>query len=448
MSPLPPSAPDEALALLGDLVRIDTSNPPGNEAPAAALLAERLKAHGYEPTLVEAEPGRSNLVVRRKGDGTGGAPLLLTGHLDVVGAAPEGWKHPPFAAKTADGFLWGRGALDMKNHVAACATVMRHLATQDVRLKRDVIFAAVADEESTCRLGSRFLVEKHPDLVRAEYALGEAGGVTFFMGGKRLYPVQVAHKGVAWLTMRATGATGHGSVPRSDSAPMRLARAVLRLGNRPLPIHVTDAARGMLDGLAAALGGGSGWVMRLLKRPSLADFALAEMIDDERIRAALGASLRNTASVTGLRAGGGTPNVFPGVAEATVDGRLLPGQTIEQFLKELAEVVDDDDVTFQVDSQLEAAQAPFDTPLFARLQQAVQAMDPAGRVFPYMVPGASDAGPLTKLGIRTYGFTPILWPEGKGSPADLPHAVDERIPVEGFKRGVQALWDVVVGHCT
>ncbi|HEY3444777.1 MAG TPA: M20/M25/M40 family metallo-hydrolase [Myxococcales bacterium] len=447
MSQLPTTAADEALALLGELVRVDTSNPPGREAPAAQLLADRLKQDGYEPTIVEAEPGRSNLVVRRKGDGTGGAPLLLTGHLDVVAADPAGWKHPPFAGEIADGFLWGRGAVDMKNHLAACATVMRQLAAQSVPLKRDVIFAAVADEEATCRLGSRFLVEKHPDLIRAEFALGEAGGFTIPMDGKRLYPIQVAHKGVAWLTMRATGPTGHGSVPRSDSAPMRLARAVMRLGNMPLPIHVTNAARGMFDGLAAALGGGTGLTMKLLKSPSLADFTLTEMIGDVRIRGALGAALRNTASVTGLRASGGSPNVFPGVAEATVDGRLLPGQTIDQFLEELGTVVDDDAVTFQVDSQLEAAEAPFDTPLFRRLQDSVKAMDPDGRPFPYLVPGASDAGPLSKLGIRTYGFTPVVWPEGAVSPAELPHAVDERIPVEGFKRGVQALWDVVVGFC-
>ncbi|MGC4117503.1 MAG: M20/M25/M40 family metallo-hydrolase [Myxococcales bacterium] len=447
MTPLPISAADEALGLLGDLVRIDTSNPPGREAAAATLLAERLRLAGYEPTVVEAEPGRSNLVVRRKGDGTGGAPLLLTGHLDTVPAEAKGWKHPPFAGEVADGFLWGRGALDMKNHLAACATVMRQLAAQDVKLKRDVIFAAVADEEATCKLGSRFLVEKHPDLIRAEYAIGEAGGITVPMGGKRLYPIQVAHKGVAWMTLRAQGPTGHGSVPRPDSAPMRLARSVMRLGNMALPVHVTSAARGMLDGLAAAVGGSAGLTMKLLKSPSLADFTLTEMVDDEQLRAALGASLRNTASVTGLRAGGGAPNVFPSVAEATVDGRLLPGQTMEQFLKELAEVVDDDAITLQVDSQLEAVEAPFDTDLFRRIEAAVKAMDPQGRPFPYLAPGASDAAPLSKLGIRTYGFTPVVWPQGAVSPVELPHAIDERIPVEGFQRGVQALWDVVVGFC-
>lgn len=443
---LPPTIPDDAVALLAALIRIDTSNPPGREAAAAELLAQELRRDGYEPVVREAAPGRSNLIIRRKGDGTGGGPLMLTGHLDVVPADASAWKHPPFAADVADGWLWGRGAVDMKNHLAACAMVMRQLAREDVRLKRDVIFAAVADEEAGCRLGSQFLVDEHPDLVRAEWALGEVGGFTVFLGGRRLYPIQVAHKGAAWLTMRARGTAGHGSIPREDSAPQRLARAIMRLGNMPLPVHVCAPTRRMLDALSQAQGLGPRLAMTLLQRPALTDFVLQSLVTDEKARRMLGAVLRNTAAATELRAGQG-PNVLPPFAEATVDGRLLPGQASADLLRELAEIVDDEQVTFEVRHEIAAGETPSDTLLYRKIEETLRAMDPDGVPFPQIIPGFTDASAFAKLGVRTYGFTPMVLPDGKIPFADLPHGVDERIPIEGFKTGVQALWDLVLAFC-
>ncbi|MBI5545579.1 MAG: M20/M25/M40 family metallo-hydrolase [Deltaproteobacteria bacterium] len=444
--PLPTPATDEAIALLQALVRIDTSNPPGHETAAAELLASHLRQDGYEPQLLEAAPGRTNLVVRHKGDGTGGGPLLLTGHLDVAPADATGWKHPPFSAEIAEGWLWGRGTLDMKNHLAACATVMRQIARDGLKLKRDVIFAAVADEEAGCALGSKFLVDQHPDLIRAEYALGELGAFTFHMAGRRLYPIQVGHKGLAWLTLRAKGMAGHGSIPLEDSAPMRLARAVMRLGNMPLPVHVTEPARRMLEGMGRALGAGSSLALKLACRPALTDFVLQNLIRDEKGRRLFGAVLRNTASVTQLKAGV-APNVYPLVAEATVDGRLLPGQATADLLREVRDVVDDDDVVCEAFRELPATESPTDTPLYRLLEEAVRAMDPGGAPYPQLVPGFTDAGELARLGIRTYGFSPLVFPEGEVSLPDLIHGVDERIPLDGFRRGVQTLWDVVLGFC-
>jgi acetylornithine deacetylase/succinyl-diaminopimelate desuccinylase-like protein len=445
--PLPSPVADEAVALLADLVRTDTSNPPGHEAAAAEVLAQRLRSEGYDPAIREAEPGRSNLIVRRKGNGTGGGPLMLTGHLDVVPADPSGWKHPPFAGEVADGCLWGRGTVDMKNHLAASAVVMLQLAREGIKLKRDVIFAAIADQETTCALGSKYLVDQHPDLVRAEYSLGGTGAFTYHLEGKRLYPIPVAHRGVAWMTMRAKGRSGHGAIPQPDSAPKRLARAVLRLSNMPLPVHVTDPARRMFKSLAQALGGGAGLAMRLATLPSLSGVVLEELVHDEVARRVMSAALRNSASVTGLRAGG-SPNVLPATAEATVDGRLLPGQTTPDLLRELSDVVDDDEVSFEVLEEMPAVEAPTDTELYRRLEDAVRAMDPGGRPFPQFGPGFTDAGPFGKLGVRTYGFAPIVHPQGEPSIPELVHAVDERIDVEGFRKGVSALWDVVVGFCS
>src|SRR5262249_34168473 len=234
-SPVDPiaSAADEAVEHLGALLRMDTTNPPGNESICAEYLAESLRKDGIEPTLVEKGKGRANVVARIKGNGEA-PPLLLGAHLDVVEADSKRWRHPPFSGDIADGYLWGRGALDMKNMAAMAVMVVKLLRRTGARLKRDVIFAGVADEEAGCDFGSKFLVEEHPDLVRAEYALGEVGGFTLHVQGRRFYPIMVAEKGLCWLRVRARGTPGHGSLPREDNANVRLARAVARLGRRRL----------------------------------------------------------------------------------------------------------------------------------------------------------------------------------------------------------------------
>ena len=211
-APLPSLAAD-AQEMCQQLLRIDTTNPPGNERPAADYLAARLREVGYDVTILEPVPTRANLVARYPGDGRA-APLLLTAHLDVVEADASKWKQPPFGGVIADGCLWGRGAIDMKNMAAMAVAIMRRLAVDKPKLARDVIFAGVADEEAGCDHGSRFLVDEHPELVRAEYALGESGGFSLHLAGTTYYPVQVAEKGLCWVRARFTGEPGHGSMPR------------------------------------------------------------------------------------------------------------------------------------------------------------------------------------------------------------------------------------------
>lgn len=438
---------DEALELLQQLIRVDTTNPPGNELACAEVLAESLRKDGYDPKILESEPGRANLVVRRKGSGSGGGPLLLTGHMDVVPAEPEKWKHPPFEAVIDDGWLYGRGAVDMKNHLAASAMILKVLARQGVKLERDVIFAAVADEEAGCRHGAEFLVNEHPDEVRAEYALGEVGGFTLPVGDKRLYPIQIAHRGVAWISMTAHGTPGHGSMPRPDSAVQKLARAIMRIGNKPLPVHPTEPTRKMLESFGQARGLSAKVVLSLLQKPAFTDYVLDNVIDDPQLKRTFNAVLRNTASPTVLRAGEAT-NVIPSSACCQLDGRLLPGQTAADLLRELAEVVDDRDVTFEVVRELDPVQFRTETPLFAALAEAVKKMDPDGIAIPYVMPGFTDASAFHKLGTTFYGFAPIRFPETpKVSFSELYHGHDERIPVGGFKQGLHALYDAVLRFC-
>lgn len=440
---LPAAAADEAQELLRRLLRIDTTNPPGHERAAAELCAEVLRADGLEPVLLEKAPGRTNLVCRRKGKG-GKAPLLLTAHLDVVPAG-EGWTHPPFGGVEADGFLWGRGAIDMKNHAAAAVTILRHLEREGIALDRDVIVALVADEETGCEYGSDFLVAQHPELVRAEWALGEIGGFTLHLEGKRFYPIQVAQKGALWLKATARGEMGHGSMPRDSSAVGTLTAALAKLAAQRLPLHPPAATRAFLEAVGRELPLHKRLAFGLLLSPTLGPKLLAKL-PDRALARTLGAVLANTATPTVLRAGEKT-NVIPAVAEAEIDGRTLPGPDGAKLLEELRAIVGDE-LELTPIRTLPALEAPIDSELFALLAATIRRHDPAGIPVPYMIPGFTDGFAFAKLGAKFYGFAPVQLPSDPPLKfAELYHNVDERIPIAGFRWGVGVLWDAVTTFC-
>jgi len=438
---LPPDLEEDALRLLVELLRIDTTNPPGDERPAAEVCAARLRADGLEPVLLEGAPRRTNLVCRWAGTDEE-RPLLLTAHLDVV-EAKDGWSRPPFAGEIHDGFVWGRGAIDMKHHAAMCVTVMRALARSGVRLRRDVILALVADEEAGCDLGSTWLVENHPELVRAEYALGEIGGFTLHLEGKRFYPIQVAQKGVLWIRARTQGEPGHGSMPREESAVGVLAAAVSRLSKGTMPVHATAASLGFLRTVGRAIGGVKGAALRALASPALAPTIL-RAIPDRSLARSLRAVLSNTANPTVLRAGDKI-NVIPGEAEALIDGRSLPGHAGARILEELRAALGPG-VTLTVLREARALEFPFDTPMYEALAAAVRRADPEGIPVPYMIPGFTDALAFSHVGATWYGFAPVGLPPGVPF-AELFHGRDERIPVEGFRFGLRLLHDAVRSFC-
>ncbi|MDI7276319.1 MAG: M20/M25/M40 family metallo-hydrolase, partial [Anaerolineae bacterium] len=328
---------EETVEHLSRLIRFDTSNPPGNETPAALYLKQVLEREGFEEMqLLEAAPRRGNLVVRLRGDGSR-PPLLLCAHLDVVPAEPEHWAQPPFSGVIVDGELWGRGALDMKHMAAMSLTVLLLARRQSLPLKRDLIFAAVADEEMGSEHGARWLVENHPELLRAEYALNEMGGMLIPLAGVRTYPIQVAEKGLCWLRMRARGQPGHGSTPHADNAVVHLARAVARIGDGGrMPLHVTRPAASFIRSLAAALPFPKSALLRGLLRPGLARLLLRSL--PQEWAPFFRALLSNTVAPTGLRAGVKT-NVIPAGAEAELDCRLLPGYAAEDALREIRAIV-------------------------------------------------------------------------------------------------------------
>lgn len=436
-----PSLADDTRRLCQTLLRMDTTNPPGNERICAQLLERELREVGLEPVLLEAAPARTNLVTRLRGTGKL-PPLLLTAHLDVVEADPTKWRRPPFSGEEFEGCLWGRGAIDMKNMAAMCTAIIRRLAASGTRLDRDLIFAAVADEEAGCDLGSRFLVEQHRSLVEAEYAIGESGGFSLHLGDTTFYPVQVAEKGFCWVRARVVGEPGHGSMPRHDSVVTRLGEALAAIGRTQLPLHPTKHVSDFLDAIRARQPQLIQPLIKLLARPQLLA-RVARLVPGAAFSRSFSALLANTAAATVVRAGAKT-NVIPGVAEFEIDGRTLPGQTDEDLLRELRAVLGPDVELEVIKSAPPIVTEPVASPVYDSIARQITAREPDAVVLPYLIPGFTDAKYFTRMGARWYGFSPVKIEKGSGIRfADMFHGHDERVPVAGLAWGAEVL-DAVV----
>lgn len=438
-------AGEESVDLFKSLLRIETVNPPGNERPAAELIAGVLAREGIEHRLVERAPTRTSVVARLRGNGKR-APLLLNGHLDVVPVDRDRWLHDPFGAEEHDGCIWGRGAIDMKNMVAMGLMTLLLLKRTGAALERDVIFAGVADEEAGSHEGALYLVEEHPELVRAEYVLNEVGGHTLHMGKRHFYPVQVAEKGICWFELVADGSPGHGSMPRPDNAVVRLARAIERLGSTRLPQKNLPVVEGFLRTIAEGAPFPQSRVMPLLLEPRLAGHLLG-LIEKKDVDRAVGinAMLRNTASPTVLSAGRKV-NVIPSEARAQIDGRVLPGTAISDFLREVQAVVGDD-VRINVLDRHDGTTFGTDTPLYEKIRATLARHDPDGVAVPYMIPGFTDSFAYARLGATCYGFSPVkLGPELNFT--GMYHGHNERIPKDGYLWGQRVLFELVRDFAT
>ncbi len=334
----------------------------------------------------------------------------------------------------------------MKNMAAMCAAIMRRLAATNAVLDRDVIFAAVADEEAGCDLGSRFLVEHHRKLVEAEYAIGESGGFSLHLGNTTFYPIQVAEKGFCWVRARITGEPGHGSMPRRDSVITRLGEALARLGNTTLPVHPTKYVTEFLDTLRAQQPALIQPLVKLLARPHLLS-RVAKLMPGVSVARSFSALLGNTAAATVVRAGAKT-NVIPGLAEFEIDGRTLPGQTDDDLLRELREVLGPDVELEIIKSAPPTVTEPFESPLFDIMQRQILAREPDAVVVPYMIPGFTDAKYFSQMGARWYGFSPVKIERDSGIKfADMFHGHNERVPVAGLAWGAEVLDAVVREIC-
>ncbi|MDQ5852167.1 MAG: M20/M25/M40 family metallo-hydrolase [Chloroflexota bacterium] len=433
---------DETLEHLRQLLRLDTRNPPGNETRAAEYLWTVLEREGISSEIVGPAPDRGSLVARIRGDGSQ-RPLLLMSHTDVVAVEPDKWSHDPFGAEIADGWLYGRGALDMKHMVAMELQTMLLLKRRGVPLKRDVIFMAAADEEVGGRQGAGWIVSNRPDLIDAEYALNEGGGTGKELNGRRYYTVQTAEKGTARFRLRTYGQPGHGSKPHDDNAILKLAARLVRLQTERLPVHLTQTVRAYLEGIASAQPDDMRAQLLAILDPAGADAAIDALGLDENFKRNLRAIIRNTVTPTMLAAGSQI-NVIPSMAEASLDGRILPGWTPETFQDELRPIFGDDmELEFLEPSKpLEADPAG---PMFDTIKAVLAERDPQATVVPAMISGATDAKHVSKLGTRIYGFAPELY----SGPAegDRIHCHDERIAVDALRWGVRTLYEVVERFC-
>lgn len=436
---------EESVELYRALLQIDTTNPPGREHLATELLADTLAEDQLDPWIVESAPGRANLVVRLPAtvDEPVGGPLLLAGHTDVVPARAEEWTHPPFSAELADGCIYGRGAVDMKNMVAMSVMVAKLLAREGGVRRRDLIVACVADEEEGCAYGSRFLVEEHPDRVRAEYALGEVGGFWLHIGGVTYMPIMTAEKGQVSVRLRARGTPGHASMPRRDSAVVRLSRAVERIGSRRLPYHLCDTMRTFLETLARTQGLPEKLVLSRLRDPRWAGLIIDRVLPEAQANS-FGALLHNTAVPTVMRVGE-KRNVIPSEAVCELDGRVLPGSSTAEFLRQLRAVIDDPTIGIEVSSETPPVEmADPDSPLLSTIRSVVGRHAPQLVVTPYLIPGYTDSQYFSRLGARFYGFTPLMLPADSGIEfSQMFHGIDERVPREGYEWGQRVLYDVV-----
>jgi len=424
---------DNPAELLRQLIRFDTTNPPGNERECIQFINRLLKEAGLKTTLLGKSFARQNVIARMKGEGKA-PPLLLYGHVDVVTTEKQKWQQPPFAANIVDGFIWGRGALDMKSGVAMLLAAFLKAKAEGASLPGDVIFCAVADEEAGGNFGARFLVEEHPYLFEGvKYAFGEFGGFNMDMGGKRIYPIMVAEKQACWMKAAFRGQGGHGSMPVHGEAMAKLARALRLLDGRNLPYHLTPAVRVMLESIAAALGGVTGLLFRQLTNPLLADRVVKALGPRVALFAPL---LHNTVSPTMLHASDKV-NVIPSEIELGLDGRLLPGFQPEDMTRELHLLLGDD---FDLEIVMfDPGPAAPDMGLFDTLGAVLRELDSEGIAVPLVMSGVTDARFFSRLGIQTYGFTPLKLPDDFNFIRTI-HAADERVPVDALDFGTQAIF--------
>ncbi len=426
------AAHERPVELLQALIRFDTTNPPGNEAACVGFVEGLLAAAGCETELYARDPARPNVISRLPGDGQA-PPLLLYGHVDVVTTRGQRWSVPPFEGRVADGFVWGRGALDMKSGVAMLICAFLRARAEGLRLPGDVVLAVLSDEENLGHFGARFLVEEHRDLFAGvRYALGEVGGATVHFDGIRFYPIEVAQKQVCWLRARIHGPGGHGALPTRGGAMAKLGRVLQALDRARLPVHVTPVAKRHIETMAAALPPRRAATLRALLHPETTDRALSRLGQRRR---PLEAMLRNTVNATIVR-GGEKVNVIPSEIELDLDCRLLPGLTPADLLEELRDVVRDD-ASLEVVHHDPGLPEP-DFGLFETLAEILRELDPGCVPLPLLLPGTSDARYFARLGIQTYGFLPLRLPTGF-TPIGLVHGADERVPVDALEFGTQAI---------
>lgn len=423
--------------ILQQLIRFNTTNPPGNEVACVQFIQELLHRAGIETTIVAEVADRPNLIARLKGRGDA-PPLLMYGHVDVVGIEKQAWSRDPFGGEIHDGCVWGRGSLDMKGGVAMMLAAFLRVHAEKAELQGDIILTIVCDEEAGGDRGASYLADHHAHHFEGvRYAIGEFGGFSLQVSNRKFYPIMVAEKQICWLRATLRGEGGHGSLGHNGGCMAQLGDLLQALNAVKLPVHATPAATYMIESMAAALPMLSRFLLRGLLRPRMSNMILKLMGDKGRLFQPL---LRNTVSATIVH-GGEKINVLPSEITVDLDGRLLPGFTPAQLIDELHKRSVHRNVTLEL-VRHDACPASPDMGMFGLLSDVLREADPDAVPVPMLLPGGTDARHFARLGIQTYGFLPMPLPDDMKF-SELIHAADERVPVDAIHFGARAIYQVI-----
>ncbi|HED03146.1 MAG TPA: M20/M25/M40 family metallo-hydrolase [Candidatus Fraserbacteria bacterium] len=434
---------EETTKLLSELLQLDTTNPPGNEKIAADYLQGLLSQEGIESQILESAPGRSNLIARLKGRQPG-KRLMLLSHTDVVPVNdPDQWKYPPFSGVVAEGYVWGRGALDMKSMTATETMVMLLFKRLKLDFAGELILAAVADEEQGSSYGGNWLVQNHPDLMRSDYVLNEGGGMPLQIGEQVFYTVDTTEKGLWWVRLRFKGAAGHASVPHQDNAIAKSARLIDRLAGHQFPKQIAPAVQEFFVRVGQALGPQGVRAAQVItsdnQQVDLKSLLAGTPLDANLVYA----FTHTTCSPTMIRAGV-KENVIPARCEFVLDFRFVPGysreqieETIEQLAGELAAELEIETIQHHP-----ASESPISDPFYQIIAETVRQEIPGAQAVPYLLTGATDSRFMRQLGAAAYGFSPLSTQMSLSERTKLVHSANERIDIGSLKLGVKLLYTI------
>jgi len=436
---------EEAVQILSDYIKTETTNPPGNEMAGARYLQGILEREGLVVTVLESQPERGNVICPLKGK-DGLAPLILLHHIDVVPAEENKWKYPPYSGAVVDGEIWGRGAQDCKSLGVIELLAFLLLKREGFQSKRDIVYLATADEETGGKWGVGWLFENHPEMMRAEYVINEGGGVGMIVGGRNVYTCQTAEKGICWLKLTFRGKPGHGSVPHDDNCVVKMARAIEKISSYRSPLRRTLTTANFLKGIAEEQSFPRSLIMRQILNPVFSK-AIEKRIPDAGLKGMVGAILRNTFVPTVVQ-GGQKTNVIPSECSCQVDCRILPGVDPEMIKTEIRSLLNDSkDYEIEILQTSPASESAGDNALYRAMAKTLTRLDSKAKMIPMMLTGATDSRFFRDKGTAAYGFQPMAPVKNLSEYMSRVHGHDERIAAESLLFGTRVLYELLKDFC-
>ena len=436
----------EITGFLSDLIRINTTNPPGNETAAANFIAQYLSNEGFKTEIIESAPGRGSVITRLKG--TGEKPnLLLLSHIDVVAANPSEWSVDPFSGAVKDGYVYGRGAYDMKGMTAVEVLTLLRLKRNNIPLKGDVVLAATADEEKGGEEGAGYLLRDHKEKVWCPYVLNEGGGLAIPLEKGNVFPVQTAEKGILWFKIKAKGTPGHGSTPNmADNAILRMNKVINRLSTyQPETVYI-PTLRKFLSEIAKLNPKLNGLFTQLLNNPNQSDQILNQLAKTEKALAEeINPRIKTTITPTIIH-GGVKENIIPSECDAVFDCRVLPGQSVDRTLATIKDLLKDvglDKLSFEIIQIHDGNESTTQTPLYDAITGVLKEFEPNCGITPTLTTGGTDSRFFREMGSVCYGFHPMRPDEPNDELEKRMHGIDERITVENLVFGTSIFYETV-----